>query len=379
MSLDTLKKYLKLCMLNATSPHLSSGFRESHFRFYSGTLSGIAQPLPREELMLEETSKALGGLVGKTYLARHFTSATRDRVMKMVDVLRATLKERLENTTWMGDKAKAVALDKLAKMFFIIGPELGPDDYETFPVECGDHVQNLLRANRFRVTRNLASLSRPVSRQLFPFSPQQVFGGYHKGLNNIGFTAAFLQPPFFDPEADDSTNLGLMGAAIGHELFHGFDDNGSRFDADGLVKEWWTAAERAEFQRRTAKLVDQFNGYEVLDGLYVNGQFTLGENLADLVGLTLSFQAMKKVSAGKPDPLIDGHTREQRFFLAWARLWRCKITDEELMKFVRTDDHSPPKQRINGPLSNMPEFYEAFEVKPGDGMYLAPEKRTTIW
>ena len=379
VSLDAFKDYLRLCVLTATSPHLSSGFRESHFHFYGETLSGIDQPRPREELMLDETSKALGGLIGKTYLARHFVPATRDRVMKMVDVLRSTLNESLANMTWMSAEAKKVAQDKLAKMVFIIGPDLNQDDLEDFPVECGDHVQNVLRANRFRVTRNLASLSRPVSRQIFPFSPQQVFGGYNKLLNNIGFTAAFLQPPFFDPEADDATNLGLMGAAIGHELFHGFDDNGSRFDANGLMKEWWTAAERAEFQRRSANLVTQFNGYEMVDGLHIDGQFTLGENLADLAGLTLSFQAIKKVSSGKPDPLIDGNTREQRFFLAWAQLWRCKITDEELTRQVKTNEHAPARQRINGPLSNMPEFYEAFEVKPGNGMYLAPDKRTTIW
>lgn len=376
---EDLRAYLTWHLLRGTAEHLGSPMREEGFRFYGTVMRGQESPRPRASMMIGATNLALGDLVGQIYVQKFFAKQTRERVLELVENLKAALKSRISNQAWMSDETRKTALKKLDNMVFIVGHHDHWIDYSGLKIECGSHVLNVLRAREFLLARDIAEIGEKAHRDRFPFPAQKVGCSYSKLLNSIVFTAGFLQPPFFDPDAGDGLNYGCLGAAIGHELMHGFDDLGRHFDEAGNKREWWTESEVARFKELVAPLVNQFDGYEVEDGFSVSGEFTLGENMADLGGLRLAYQAMKLALEKSTDNKTDIHLQEQKFFLAWASLWNENATREHVIRHLKTDDHAPARFRVNGPLSNMPEFYEAFGVKPGDGMYLPPEKRTIVW
>jgi len=280
-STDVLRNYLKWHLLRGTADHLSGPIRAEAFRFYGKVMRGQQTPRSRKDLMIDETNRALGDLVGKLFIKKYFSAQTRVRVQKLVDNVKAVLKQRIEGQTWMSDTARETALRKLENMVFIIGHDDYWIDYASLEIGCGAHLANILRAREFHFARTLADLSKPVHRDRFPFPPQTVMGAYSKGLNSIVLTAGFLQPPIFDPDVDEELNYGCLGAAIGHELTHGFDDLGRQFDETGKLRPWWTDSDTTAFKRLVAPLVEQFDSYQVADGVHVNGTFTLGENLAD--------------------------------------------------------------------------------------------------
>ncbi|MCW9028942.1 MAG: peptidase M13, partial [Kangiella sp.] len=310
---------------------------------------------------------------------KHFKPEAKQRMKELVENLRTAYAQGIKELDWMGEDTKEQALDKLAKFT----PKVGyPDkwkDYSKLEIKADDLFGNMKRATMVEVKRNREKLGQPIDRSEWFMTPQTVNAYYNPVMNEIVFPAAILQPPFFNLEADDAVNYGGIGAVIGHEMGHGFDDSGSQYDGDGKLRNWWTEEDLAEFTKRTDKLVAQYNDFTVLDGVHVNGEFTQGENIGDLGGLTIAYKAYQLSKEGKPAPVIDGMTGDQRVFYGWAQVWRRKYRDEELRKRIDTDPHSPSEFRANGTVMNMPEFHEAFDVKPGDDMYLEPEERVKIW
>jgi len=301
-------------------------------------------------------------------------------MLALVSNLRAALKERIEKLDWMGPETKAQALRKLAAFRVKVGYPDKWRDYSALTITRASYAENLLGAQRFESARNLAKLGKPIDRTEWGMTTPTVNAYYSPTMNEIVFPAGILQPPFFDEKADDAVNYGGIGAVIGHEMGHGFDDSGSQFDADGNLKNWWTEADRAAFKAHTDLLVKEFDGFEALPGERVNGKLTLGENIGDLGGLTIAYAALEKALAGRPrPPLIDGFTPEQRFFLSWAQIWRQTIRPEAQRVRLATDPHSPGKFRVDGPLGNMPEFFEAFGCGAGSPMVRPAGLRTSIW
>jgi putative endopeptidase len=318
-------------------------------------------------------------MVGKVYVKKHFPPAAKERMLALVDNLLKAYESSIKELDWMSPETKKQALDKLAKFT----PKIGyPDkwrDYSTLKIVKGDLYGNLVRATEFEYQRNINKLGKPVDRQEWGMTPQTINAYYNPPLNEIVFPAAILQPPFFDMEAEDAVNYGGIGAVIGHEIGHGFDDQGSTFDGNGVMRNWWTRKDQQEFKKRTQALVSQYSSFNVFNDLKVNGEFTLGENIGDLGGLSIALKAYKASLEGKPAPVMDGFTGEQRVFIGWAQAWLNKAREEALRTQVGTDPHSPAKFRVNGVVRNIPEFYTAFNVKPTDSLYLAPEKRVKIW
>jgi putative endopeptidase len=326
------------------------------------------------------TDRDLGEALGMQYVKRYFPPAAKARALEMVENLRAAFKERLKTRMWMSDDTKAKALDKLASFKVKIGYPEKWRDYSALTIDRGPFIANLVRASEFEFKRELDEIGQPVDRTKWGMTPPTVNAYYNPQLNEIVFPAGILQPPFFDPEADNAVNYGGMGAVIGHEMTHGFDDEGNKFDSEGNLKDWWKPVDRIAFDSRAHLLEQQYSECVVVDTIHENGKLTLGENIADLGGLTIAFAALKKSEEGKPvPPQIDGFTAGQRFFLAWAQIWRANYRDQELRRLVILDPHAVSPLRVNCPLSDMPEFQQAFGLKSGDPMVRSETLRASIW
>jgi putative endopeptidase len=378
-SLDDWKAYLRWKVINSAAASLSSPFVNQDFRFGS-TLSGAKEMLPREKRCARATDNGLRDALGQAYVAKYFTPAAKQRALEMVHNLESVFRDRIQTRAWMSDTTKAQAETKLAAFNNKIGYPDKWRDYSTLTIRPGPFYDNVLAVRQYERRRNLARIGQPVDRAEWGMTPPTVNAYYNPQMNEIVFPAGILQPPFFDPNADDAVNYGGMGAVIGHEMTHGFDDQGSQFDAQGNLRNWWSAGDLEKFKRGTGLVASQFDAYTVLDSVHVNGKLTLGENLADLGGLSISYAALEKALAakGRP-PNIDGFTPEQRFFLAFAQIWRSNTTPEAARLRINTDPHSPGEWRTNGPMSNMPEFAAAFGCKPGDPMVRPDAVRPVIW
>lgn len=362
--LDQWKTYLKWHLLRTASPYLSRPFVEEDFAF-NRAFTGQKQLAVRWKRVLATTDRSLGEALGQLYVAQAFTPEAKQRALELVQNLKGVLRERLQTLEWMGDETRVQAVRKLDAIHIKIGYPDKWRDYSGLKVQSDSYVQNALRANEFEFQRRLDKIGKPVDRDEWGMTPPTVNAYYNPSMNEIVFPAGILQPPFFDPKADNASNYGGIGAVIGHEMTHGFDDSGRQFDAEGNLKDWWTPEDAKRFTERSTALADQYSKYVAIDDLHVNGKLTLGENIADLGGLTVAYLALGKTLAGKPRPaLIDGFTPEQRFFLAFGQIWRSKLTPERVRLLAQTDPHSPNRWRVFGPLVNTPAFREAFG---GDG------------
>lgn len=378
------REYLRWKLLDGAAAYLNNDIVQANFEFFSKELRGVEEMRPRWKRVLGTTNGALGEAIGKLYVDSVFPPEAKAKAQEMVENLKLAFADRIKGLDWMSDSTKQQALEKLKKMTVKIGY---PDEWRSYAdlevsgdPESSSYVENLMNASKFQFEYNVAKLGKPVNKKEWGMSPQTVNAYFNPLFNEIVFPAAILQPPFYNYKADMAVNYGGIGAVIGHEISHCFDDQGSRFDADGNLKNWWTEDDLANFKARTAKLVAQYDAYEPLDSVNVNGEFTLGENIGDLGGISAAYDGLKMHLAKNGDPgLIDGMTPEQRFFVSWATVWRIKYKDETLRTQVLTDPHSPGMYRANGPISNLEEFYTAFNVKEGDAMYKVDSARVKIW
>ncbi len=378
-SLADWKTYLKWNLLNNYAGTLSSGLDDQNFEFYDKTLSGQDLQRPRWKRGVDTVNGSLGEVIGKVYVKKHFTPEAKDRMVELVENLRTAYGEAISGLEWMSPDTRRASLEKLARFTPKVGyPDIW-EDYSRLDIRQGDLVGNLMRANEFQWIINREKLGEPIRKHEWGMTPQTVNAYYSPSRNEIVFPAAILQPPFFNMAADDAVNYGAIGAVIGHEMGHGFDDQGAKYDGDGNLRNWWTENDLAEFKARTDRLVAQYAEYHVFDDLAVNGELTLGENIGDLAGLTIAWRAYHNSLGGKPAPIIDGMSGDQRFFLGFGQVWRYKATEEAARNRVATDPHSPPRFRVLGTLANMPEFYETFDVKEGDAMYLPADQRVKVW
>jgi len=379
VSVKDWQSYFMLKTLSHFASYLNKDFVAAQFDFYGKTLRGIQKNRPRWKRAVSTVNGALGKMVGKIYVRKYFKPEAKKRMKELVQNLFAAYKERLEKLDWMSEKTKNEALNKLAN----IGAKIGyPDkwkDYSGLEINKEQLVQNEMRSSRFEFKRNINRLGKPVDRSEWYMNPQTVNAYYDGSMNEVVFPAAILQPPFFNMQADDAVNYGGIGAVIGHELTHGFDDQGSKMDAKGNLRDWWTKEDRAKFTKRAQRLVKQYSAYIPIDTLHLNGKLTLGENIADLGGLTIAYAAYKRSLHGAQAPVIDGFSGDQRFFIGWAQVWKRKYRDDALRQRLLTDPHSPSAFRADGVPINVPAFYSAFHVKKGDKMYKAPDERITIW
>jgi len=377
--LQTWKHWLKWNVITGTAPYLSKQFVDEDFAFFGRTLRGMTENRARWKRGVDLVENALGEAVGKIYVERHFPPEAKARMEALVENLIEAYRQGIQSLDWMGEETKKQALAKLEKFT----PKIGyPDkwrDYSKLDIKPGDLVGNVRRAVAFEMDRDLAKLGKPVDRDEWSMTPQTVNAYYNASMNQIVFPAAILQPPFFNLAADDAVNYGAIGAVIGHEIGHGFDDQGSKYDGDGNMRNWWTDRDRTEFEKRAKMLIDQYSEYEPLPGHRLNGALTVGENIGDLGGVTIAYRAYKIALNGREAPVIDGLTGDQRFFIGWAQIWPRLYRDEELLNRLKTDPHSPSEYRCNGVVANLPEFYEAFQVKEGDRLYRPPDKRVKIW
>ncbi|MBD0778130.1 peptidase M13 [Maribacter sp. ANRC-HE7] len=376
--LDTWKTYLKWSVLDANSTRLTEALDKQNWEFFSKELSGTKEQRPLWRRGVSTVNATLGEVVGKVYVKKHFPPEAKARMETLVDNLLKAYEVSIKDLDWMSEETKKEALEKLSKFT----PKIGyPDTWKSYDLEikADDLYGNLRRSTLMEYERELAKLGQPIDKSEWGMTPQTVNAYYNPTMNEIVFPAAILQPPFFDMNAEDAVNYGSIGAVIGHEIGHGFDDAGSSFDGDGAMRNWWTESDREEFKKRTGALVEQYNGFEVLPDLNVNGEFTLGENIGDLGGLSIALKAYKMALNGEESPVMDGFTGEQRVFIGYAQSWRNKARDEALRVQVNTDPHSPAEFRVNGVVRNVPEFYTTFNVTESDSLYLAPEERVKIW
>lgn len=377
--IDTWKTYLKWGLINSSASLLTTELDKQNFEFYYKTLSGTEKQEEDWKRGVSTVNGSLGELVGKVYVKKHFSPEAKERMVTMVKNLLKAYAESIKKLDWMSETTKKEALKKVDKFMIKIGYPDKWKDYSKLKIAKNDLYGNAQRATEFEYQRNLDKLGKPVDRTEWGMTPQTVNAYYNPSLNEIVFPAAILQPPFFDLNADDAVNYGAIGAVIGHEIGHGFDDQGSTFDGDGVLKNWWTPADLAAFKTKTNALVEQYSSFKAFPDLNVNGAFTLGENIGDLGGLSIAIKAYKASLNGKEAPVMDGFTGMQRVFLGWGQVWAEKSRDEALRSQIASDPHSPALFRINGVVRNVPEFYEAFKIKPTDSLYLAPEKRVKIW
>ena len=378
-ALDDWKTFLKWKALNANAARLNEAIDRQNFEFYSKTLNGVEEPLPLWRRGVNNVNNVLGEVVGRIYVERHFPPEAKARMEELVANLIRAYEKSIRSLEWMGEETRAQALDKLSKFT----PKIGyPDewrDYSRLDIEPDDLYGNMQRAALREYERQIERQAGPVDRGEWNMTPQTVNAYYNPPLNEIVFPAAILQPPFFDMSAEDAVNYGSIGAVIGHEIGHGFDDAGSTFDGDGVLRNWWTDQDRAKFEELTGDLVEQYSGYRPFDDLSLNGEFTLGENIGDLGGLGIALMAYELSLNGREAPVIDGWTGPQRVFIGYAQSWRSKIRDEALRNQIATDPHAPAKYRTNGVVRNIDAFYEAFDVDETDALYLPPEDRVKIW
>ena len=377
--LATLKSYFEWQLVRAYGDYLSKPFVEADFAFYSNTLNGVAQNQPLWKRAVSGVESVLGEAVGKQYVAQHFPAERKARMDVLVKNLVEAYRQSIETLDWMGAETKKEAQAKLAKFTPKIGYPNKWRDYSALTIKPNDLVGNMMRASTFGYNRGIAKLGKPIDREEWGMTPQTVNAYYNSTMNEIVFPASILQPPFFDMRADDAVNYGGIGAVIGHEIGHGFDDSGSQSDGDGNLRDWWTADDRAKFKAKTQMLSKQFSAYSPQPGLNVNGDLALGENIGDNSGLAIAYKAYKISLGGKPAPVIDGLTGDQRFFMGWAQVWRIKYRDEAMVNQIKVGPHAPGMYRANGAVINHPAFNEAFGIKEGDKMYLAPKDRVSIW
>ena len=371
--------YLRWHLVGFASPYLSKPFVDADFDFYSHTLRGTPKLKPRWKRAIDATNEALGFAVGEAYVARTFPPEAKQRALTLVKNLEVALRARLEKLEWMSADTKKAAYAKLDTLV----PKIGyPDrwrDYSHLAIKRGAYFDNVRAATAFEAQRQFAKIGKPVDRSEWGMLPQTVNAYYNPLQNEVVFPAAQLQPPYFDAQMDDAVNYGGIGAVIGHEMLHGFDDQGSQFDAQGNLRDWWTKEDRGRFNARTAKLVQQFNDYVPIDDLHINGQLTLGENIADLGGVEVAWDAFKLTAQGVSNEARDGFTPGQRFFLSFAQTWRTQQRPQALRLQVQSNEHAPAKFRVDGPVSNLPQFAEAFTCKAADSMVRAPATRVDIW
>jgi putative endopeptidase len=378
-SMDDWKTFLTWKVLNASATVLNEDLDQESFDFYSKTLRGVEQPLPRWKRAVSNVNGNLGEVVGKVYVARHFPPQAKEQMLALVHNLIKAYEVSIKELDWMSDETKLQALDKLAKFTPKIGYPDAWEDYTRLAIDADDLFGNMQRSAMFVYEKNIARQGGPVDRTEWGMTPQTVNAYYSPALNEIVFPAAILQPPFFDLNADDAVNYGSIGAVIGHEIGHGFDDKGSAFDGDGVLRNWWTDEDKAEFEKRTSRLVEQYSEFKPFDDLSVNGEFTLGENIGDLGGLSIAMLAYKLSLDGKEPPVMDGYTGEQRVLIGYAQGWLGIARDKAVREQIETDPHSPRQYRVNGVVRNVPEFYEVFDIAVTDALYLAPEDRVKIW
>jgi putative endopeptidase len=380
--INDFKAYLRWHLINATAPDLSKDFVDEDFNFKERILRGAQQIKPRWKRVVTAEDGAIGEAIGKLYVAFNFPPEAKARALELVTNLKQALADRIKTLEWMDEATKQQALKKLAAMQVKIGYPNKWLDYSLLRVDRGPYVLNEIRASQFETTRKLNKIGKPVDRTEWGMTPPTVNAYYQPNRNEIVFPAGILQPPFFYANADDAVNYGAIGAVIGHEMTHGFDDQGRQFDADGNLRDWWSPKSAQEYDKRRQAVVAQYNEYEPLPGLHVNGELTQGENIADIGGVKLAYAALQKALEKHPEERnkkIDGFTPEQRFFLSFAAIWRSKIRDEDQKLRLTTDPHSPAHFRVNGPLSNMPEFQKAFNIPNGSPMIRPPDKRVNIW
>jgi len=378
--LEDLKLYLKWNLINRSAEYLSDDFVNQDFQFYSAFLSGSKQIQDRWKRVTQTTNGMLGEPLGQLYVEKHFPPSSKEQMTALVDNLKAALKNRIENLEWMSELTKEAALEKLGTMKVKIGYPDKWEDYSKLEVDRDSYLKNIRRSNYFQIQKNLEKFNKPIDPDEWVMFPQTVNAGYSPLKNDITFPAGILQPPYFNPNADDAVNYGAIGVVIGHEMTHGFDDQGRNFDKDGRMTNWWTAEDSREFMERAQLLVDQYNGFKVNDEVSVNGELSLGENIADFGGLTISLEAYKMSLEGKEAPAdIDGFTDIQRFFISFGQIWRGKIREKALIRKVQEDVHPWGEYRVNGSLFNVPEFYEAFEIKPENKLFRTVEQRPVIW
>jgi putative endopeptidase len=379
VSLADWRTYLRWHLVHSMAPYLSSGFENENFRFYSETLRGVKQMQPRWKRAIATIDSQMGEALGRLYVEKHFSPTAKKRMDELVKNLTIAYRKRIETRDWMGEETKKQALAKLEAVVPKIGYPSKWKDYSGLQIKPDSYAANVMRAEAFESRYRLSKLGKPVDRTEWHMTPPTVNAYYNSTMNEIVFPAGILQPPFFNAQADDAVNYGGIGAVIGHEISHGFDDQGSRSDAQGNLKNWWTDEDRARFNTKTDALAKQYDACVAVDDLRVNGRLTLGENIADLGGVAIAYAAYQQSLAGKPAPVIDGFTGPQRFFIGYAQVWRGTIRDADQRLLLRTDPHSPAKFRTLVPLSNVAAFYEAFDVKPGDAMYRSPDQRVEVW
>ncbi|HKE46763.1 MAG TPA: M13-type metalloendopeptidase, partial [Rhodanobacteraceae bacterium] len=375
----TWKAYLRWKVLRDSAPNLSKDFVDTHFAFYGTTLRGIPENQPRWKLGISTVQQGMGEALGKLYVAKHFPASSKARADALIKNFLAAFKQGIDNLDWMSPETKREAQGKLAKFM----PKIGyPDtwrDYSRLEIAKGDLFGNVARANAFEYARNIDKLGKPVDRAEWGMTPQTINAYYNPELNEIVFPAAILQPPFFNPDADDAVNYGAIGMVIGHEISHGFDDQGAQYDGDGNLRDWWTKEDHAKFEAKTTALAAEYDKFEPVPGYHINGKLTLGENIADNSGMAVAYKAYQISLGGQPAPVIDGFTGDQRFFIGFAQAWRGKQRDNYAIELIKSDPHSIPKYRVVGTVVNQPAFYTAFDVKEGDKLFVAPDQRITIW
>ncbi|MDX1545149.1 MAG: M13 family metallopeptidase, partial [Christiangramia sp.] len=383
-SVEDWKAYLKWNLFNDAAPALTTELEYKNWEFYDKTLQGAQEQRPRKERALATVNRTLGEALGKLYVEEHFPAEAKQKAREMIANIVKAYEKRINDLSWMSEDTKKKALEKLNTFTVKVGYPDKWKDYSDLevkaPEEGGSYFQNMLNAQKWRVSENLADLGQPVDKTEWYMPPQTVNAYYNPSFNEIVFPAAILQPPFYDYKADAAVNYGGIGAVIGHEISHGFDDSGARFDAEGNLNNWWTDEDLEQFEDLGGDLAEMYSNIEVLDSIYINGKFTLGENIGDLGGVNAAYDGLQIHLAEHGNPgKIDGFTPEQRFFLSWATVWRTKMRDEALKNRIKTDPHSPGMYRAYVPLQNIDAWYEAFTIEEGDPMYIKPEERVRIW
>jgi putative endopeptidase len=378
-NVDAWKTYLRWHLVASLADNLNNAFVQESFSFNGKVMNGAKEMKPRWKRVLNDIDNAMGEALGEVYVKKYFSNDAKKRCLEMVNNMQAVYRERIQKLDWMTDSTKTQAIAKLDVFITKIGYPDKFKDYSKLEIDRSSYARNVLRANEFAFDQMIEKLGKPVDKKEWGMSPYTVNAYYNPTINEIVFPAGILQFPFFDPQADDAVNYGGIGAVIGHEMTHGFDDQGCQYDKDGNLKNWWSPTDEKRFKEKTTVLVNQYNAYTVLDTVHVNGELTLGENIADLGGISIAYDAFKRTKQGQANEKIDGFTADQRFFFGWAQVWRQNITKENLMQRIVTDPHSPGQYRSNGPLSNMVEFYEAFGVKEGDKMWRPENERLKVW
>lgn len=377
--LPVWKAYFKWHALSDYAPYLSKPFVDENFAFYGTVLRGIPENKPRWKRGVQVVEDSIGEGLGKLYVEKYFPPESKARMEELVKNLLTAYRQSIDTLDWMSDETKKRAQEKLAKFTPKIGYPNKWRDYASLTIASDDLVGNVMHAQAFEYKRNIDKLGKPIDHDEWGMTPQTVNAYYNPEMNEIVFPAAILQPPFFNPKADDAVNYGGIGGVIGHEISHGFDDQGSQYDGDGNLRDWWTQDDHKKFAAKTKALVEQYNAYESIPGYHVNGELTLGENIADNAGLAIAYKAYELSLGGKPAPVIEGLSGEQRLYMGWAQVWRGKLRDNEAIRRIKVDPHSPPAVRGTAPMKNQPGFFEAFDIKEGDKMWNPPESRVIIW